>query len=72
MAKMLKRVQGLYGLTAKNVAAKILGDASATSSEATLSQSLGPEPLQSVRMEEVPASPRALGARNKSSLPPRR
>ncbi|GAB2285765.1 hypothetical protein Dimus_020202, partial [Dionaea muscipula] len=36
-----------------NMAAQILGDASATSSEATPSQSLGAVPLQEVRMEEA-------------------
>ncbi|GAB2301960.1 hypothetical protein Dimus_035983, partial [Dionaea muscipula] len=56
MSRIFKRVTGLYDLTAKNVAAEVLGDASATSSEATPLQSLGVVPLQEVRMEEATTS----------------
>ncbi|GAB2273178.1 hypothetical protein Dimus_007981, partial [Dionaea muscipula] len=53
MSRIFKRVTVLYGLTAKNVAAQILGNASATSSEAMPSQRLGVVPLQEVKMGET-------------------
>ncbi|GAB2266083.1 hypothetical protein Dimus_001110 [Dionaea muscipula] len=56
MARIFKRVQGLYSLTAKNVAADIFGDASATTSEATSSQSQGPYLLVTIRTEWVAIS----------------